>query len=108
MPKKRFSAEQIVVVLRQIEVLMSQGKATPGRQMEECVVSAPRLSARPSPRCAFGSYESQTAHKLALAFYPSLHLVLINAPNPAKSQSTVSKILSRQCREAIRDRSIVN
>jgi putative transposase len=29
MPKKRFSAEQIVVVLRQIEVLLSQGKATP-------------------------------------------------------------------------------
>ena len=27
MPKKRFSAEQIVTVLRQIEVLMSQGKA---------------------------------------------------------------------------------
>ena len=30
MPKKRFSAEQIVVVLRKIEVLLSQGKATPG------------------------------------------------------------------------------
>jgi putative transposase len=29
MPKKRFSAEQIVVVLRQIEVLMSQGKGAP-------------------------------------------------------------------------------
>jgi putative transposase len=29
LPKKRFSAEQIVVVLRQIEVLMSQGKAAP-------------------------------------------------------------------------------
>ena len=29
MPKKRFSAEQIVVVLRQIAVLMSQGKAVP-------------------------------------------------------------------------------
>jgi putative transposase len=29
MPKKRFSAEQIVVLLRQIEVLMSQGKAAP-------------------------------------------------------------------------------
>jgi hypothetical protein len=29
MPKKRFSAEQIVVLLRQIEVLMSQGKAPP-------------------------------------------------------------------------------
>jgi hypothetical protein len=56
-----------------------------------------------------GSCESQTAHKLALAFYPSLHLVLINArSNPAKSQSTVSKILSRQCPEAVRDRSIVN
>lgn len=27
MPKKRFSTEQIVVLLRQIEVLMSQGKA---------------------------------------------------------------------------------
>jgi len=29
MPKKRLSVEQIVVVLRQIEVLMSQGKAAP-------------------------------------------------------------------------------
>jgi putative transposase len=29
MPKKRFNAEQIVVLLRQIEVLMSQGKAAP-------------------------------------------------------------------------------
>src|ERR1700691_6002633 len=29
MPKKRFSAEQIVVLLRQIEVLMSQGKTPP-------------------------------------------------------------------------------
>jgi putative transposase len=29
MPKKRFSAEQIVTVLRQIEVLMSQGMAAP-------------------------------------------------------------------------------
>jgi transposase-like protein len=29
MPKKGFSAEQIVTVLRQIEVLMSQGKAAP-------------------------------------------------------------------------------
>ena len=29
MPKKRFSAEQIVTVLRQNEVLMSQGKAAP-------------------------------------------------------------------------------
>jgi putative transposase len=27
MPRKRFSAEQIVVLLRKIEVLMSQGKA---------------------------------------------------------------------------------
>jgi putative transposase len=29
MPKKRFSAEQIVILLRQIEVLMSQGKSAP-------------------------------------------------------------------------------
>ena len=29
MPKKKFRAEQIVVELRQIEVLMSQGKAAP-------------------------------------------------------------------------------
>lgn len=29
MPKKRFKAEQIVVLLHQIEVLMSQGKAAP-------------------------------------------------------------------------------
>jgi transposase InsO family protein len=29
MPKKRFSAEQIVTLLRQIEVLMAQGKSVP-------------------------------------------------------------------------------
>ncbi|MCX7309058.1 MAG: hypothetical protein NTZ72_14375 [Afipia sp.] len=29
MPKKRFSAEQIVVVICQIEVLLSQGKSPP-------------------------------------------------------------------------------
>ena len=29
MPKKRFSAEQIVTLLRQIEVSMAQGNATP-------------------------------------------------------------------------------
>jgi hypothetical protein len=29
MPNKRFSAEQIVTVLRQIEVLMAQGNSTP-------------------------------------------------------------------------------
>ena len=29
MPKKRFSAEQIVMLLRQIEVSMAQGKSTP-------------------------------------------------------------------------------
>ena len=29
MPKKRFSAEQIVILLRQIEVLISQGKSAP-------------------------------------------------------------------------------
>ena len=29
MPKKRFSAEQIVTVLRAIEVSMAQGKPTP-------------------------------------------------------------------------------
>ena len=29
MPKKRFSAEQIVMLLRQIEVAMGQGKSTP-------------------------------------------------------------------------------
>ena len=29
MPRNRLSAEQIVVLLRQIEVLMSQGKAAP-------------------------------------------------------------------------------
>jgi len=43
MPKKRFSAEQIVVLLRQIEVLMSQGKTAPiacreaGMLRDECL-----------------------------------------------------------------------
>ena len=38
MPKKRFSAEQIVVLLRQIEVLMSQGKS-PGVACREAGIS---------------------------------------------------------------------
>lgn len=38
MPKKRFSAEQIVVVLRQIEVLLSQGK-TPAVACREAGIS---------------------------------------------------------------------
>ena len=29
MPKKRFSAEQVVTLLRQIEVLIAQGKSAP-------------------------------------------------------------------------------
>ena len=29
MPKKRFNAEQIVTLLRQIEVLIAQGKSAP-------------------------------------------------------------------------------
>ena len=39
MPRKRFSAEQIVVLLRQIEVLMSQGKAC-----QEAEISQQRAS----------------------------------------------------------------
>jgi hypothetical protein len=38
MPKKRFNAEQIVTLLRQIEVLMSQGK-TPGVACREAGIS---------------------------------------------------------------------
>ena len=38
MPKKRFSAEQIVVLLRQIEVLTSQGK-TPAVACREAGIS---------------------------------------------------------------------
>jgi putative transposase len=38
MPRKRFSAEQIVVLLRQIEVLMSQGK-TPAVACREAGIS---------------------------------------------------------------------
>jgi putative transposase len=38
MPKKRFNAEQIVTLLRQIEVLMSQGK-TPAVACREAGIS---------------------------------------------------------------------
>ena len=46
MPKKRFSAEQIVVLLRQIEVLMPQGKTAPiacreaGISQQSCATNA--------------------------------------------------------------------
>ena len=43
MPKKRFSAEQIVTVLRQIEVSMAQG------------MSGPTTSWRPRPMMAASS-----------------------------------------------------
>jgi putative transposase len=45
MPKKRFSAEQIVTVLRQIEVSMALGKPTPvacrdaGISQQNCAMS---------------------------------------------------------------------
>jgi putative transposase len=42
MPKKRFSAEQIVVLLRQIEVLMSRGKAAPVACRESRHIAADR------------------------------------------------------------------
>jgi putative transposase len=38
MPRKRFSAEQIIVLLRQIEVLMSQGE-TPAVACREAGIS---------------------------------------------------------------------
>ena len=44
MPKKRFSAEQIVVLLRQIEVLMSQGKSAPVACREAGISAAEFLS----------------------------------------------------------------
>ena len=34
MPKKRFSAEQIVTMLRKIEVLIAQGKSAPEARRE--------------------------------------------------------------------------
>jgi hypothetical protein len=44
MPKKRFRAEQIVVLLRQIEVLMSRGKAAPVACRESRRTAAELLS----------------------------------------------------------------
>src|ERR1700756_4584049 len=49
MPKKRFSAEQIIVVLRQIEVLMSQGK-TPAVACREACVSQQSCATNASTR----------------------------------------------------------
>jgi hypothetical protein len=42
MPKKRFSAEQIVTLLRQIEVLMAQGKSAPVACRGYCLLNAPK------------------------------------------------------------------
>ena len=42
MPKRRFSAEQIVTLLRQIEVLMAQGKSAP-EACREAGISQQRL-----------------------------------------------------------------
>ena len=57
MSKKRFNAEQIVVVLRQIEVLMLQGKATAIACF--CGLAEP-LSARPR------RYEEQVCQHAAI------------------------------------------
>ena len=44
MPKNRFSAEQIVTLLRQIEVLMAQGKSAPEACREAGILTHPRKS----------------------------------------------------------------
>ena len=41
MPKKRFGAEQIVTLLRQIEVLMAQGKSAPEACRDAGISAAP-------------------------------------------------------------------
>jgi len=40
MPKKRFSAEQIVTLLRQIEVSMAQGKSAPEAYQRDACADA--------------------------------------------------------------------
>jgi hypothetical protein len=45
MPKKRFSAEQIVTLLRLIEVLMAQGKSAPVYR-SNCIIHAATRSHR--------------------------------------------------------------
>ena len=53
MPKKRFSAEQVVTLLRQIEVLIAQGKSAPVSNNILCQrrsVTRPMIVGRVRPR----------------------------------------------------------
>jgi hypothetical protein len=62
MPRKRFNAEQIVVLLRQIEVLMSQGKLL---VVQRCVAV---LQHKLQPRTALPtSCQDSSAIRLALS-----------------------------------------
>ena len=57
MPKKKFSAEQIVMLLCQIEVSMAQGKSPPAACREAGISTTSAACVQPvpataSPRCA--------------------------------------------------------
>jgi hypothetical protein len=51
MPKKRFGAEQIVTILRQIEVSMAQGKTAPESCRAAGILGAARSARQRACRC---------------------------------------------------------
>ena len=84
MPKKRFSAEQIVTLLRQIEVSMAQGKSTrvvsewlPGRASRTLFGKHPRQLMNMAQRRFNRRSRSIRQASVIISFIPS---VAINIP----------------------------
>src|SRR5579864_3603038 len=114
MPKKRFSAEQIVVLLRQIEVLMSQGKATPVA-CREAGISQQRAARRmPQRRNLLQSERSHRRHRavaqalqhdpaalileLSAARAPNIHSLIVSTGSELRN-AIISKPLVQNIRQ---------
>src|SRR5271155_3292382 len=102
MPKKRFSAEQIVVLLRQIEVLMSQGKTAPiacreaGISQQSCATNASTEKSSTAWRKRPSSLAQSIQHnpatlilELSAASTPNIHS-LIASPGSQLHDAIVS------------------
>ena len=95
MPKKRFSAEQIVTLLRQIEVLMAQGKSAP----EACRDAGISQQSYYRWRKEYGGLEIDQAKRMKDLERENVRLNTPTTQTPAGAKSSLSpgQIRSHSC-----------
>jgi hypothetical protein len=94
MPKKRFSAEQIIVVLRQIEVLMSQGKTRAvacreaGVSQQSCATNASTRRSSTASRKPRSSSSNGAINTTPLAHIPRSDIGHLHRRHPQANRSS--------------------